>query len=195
MQQFAAELSPLEVHARCRFVQNQDLRFLKQGGGKQDPLDLPAGKRPERTVRQLLTFHLPEHLHDPGFLFFGCSEKDRHFLDPGKKKILHGHGHIPVKLQFLRHKTEPDAAAGSAIHERDRSRVRFLSQQRQRQTGLARPVGTDDGGGCALRNVGVHILQNQCIAQLYIDIFKGDCVTHCAASRSFAMFCSIVFSR
>ena len=70
VQQFAAELSALEVHSRRRFIQDQDLRFLKQGGGKQDPLDLPAGKSAERTVRQFLTFHFPEHLHDPYFFFF-----------------------------------------------------------------------------------------------------------------------------
>ena len=93
LQDIAEVVAATPIHARGGFVQEEKLWLLKESGGDQNPLKLPAGKGSQPLPEQVGNMQTLERVGDFPFLFSTYSaapEKPRRMVDG--EKFPHGDG-------------------------------------------------------------------------------------------------------
>ena len=158
-QEFAADLPSFEIDPGGRFIQDQNVRFLKQRLRQQDTLNLATGKRSERMVGQTGAFDLVQVLHDTFRMAFGVSQEKRHALESGEEIVHDSHRDVAVEHQPLRYESESRTPSGFIQSgEKNLSRVPYLAEDRERERGLACAVRADNGREPAARDVLISVL-------------------------------------
>ena len=124
-------LQAVAVDPADRLVQHQQVRRRLQGQGQQHALQLAPGAAAQGTVRQLRRVHVRQRLPH-GFLhLFGHARPHGALRKGGRQEVLHGEGHLPVKLQHLGHIARPQVrdVQPAAVHMADDARMRDLAEE------------------------------------------------------------------
>ena len=134
------------VHAGYRLVQDEQIRQRIKRQRKQHTLHFAAAQRAEPPPEQAFTMGKRQLLADMRTRLFPDSQPDRTPGDQPCHQIFHGHGHLPVKGEILRHISGADRtdAVTLRVLVLDPARVAHLAQQSADQRGLARAVRTDE---------------------------------------------------
>ena len=174
------------IDARHRLVEDQQIRLRRERQRQQHALQLAAGERAQRPVRQLRAVRALQRGKHSFARFFGDAQEHRPPRQRASHEIHDRHRRGAVKLQLLGHIARAQVGGGPPVTGKmaDGAGILDLSEQRAQQRRLARTVRADQRGQLAAVDVQAHILERRLRAKGHGQLVHLDAAEPAARFRA-----------